>query len=179
MSRIGKKIIAVPQGVTVAVENGVITVTGPKGSLQQQLHPVVSIEQNEEGLQVKVANEENKQQRAVWGLFGSLIRNMIEGVVNGYKKELEVNGVGYRVAMKGTDIELNVGFSHPVTFKVPAGVTATTQDNRITIEGIDKQLVGETAAQIRKIRKPEPYLGKGIKYVDEEIRRKAGKAASA
>ncbi len=179
MSRIGKKTIVVPQGVTLTVDNGMIVVAGPKGTLQQALHAHVSIEQDEEGVHVKVADETNKQQRALWGLYGSLVRNMIEGVVNGYKKELEVNGVGYRIAMKGTDLELSVGFSHPVTFKVPADVTASVQDNRIMIEGIDKQRVGETAAQIRKIKKPEPYLGKGIKYVDEELRRKAGKAASA
>jgi len=179
MSRIGKKIITLPDGVTATITDSEITVKGPKGELTQALHEVVSVEQTEEGLKVSVANEENKQERAYWGLFGSLVTNMVTGVTEGYKKVLEINGVGYRVAMKGNDITLQVGFSHPVDFIVPQGITASVEENRITIEGIDKQLVGETAARIRKIKKPEPYKGKGIKYMDEIIRRKAGKTASA
>ncbi len=179
MSRIGKKIITVPSGVTVTITDTTLTVQGPKGALVQAIHPKVTIIQTEEGLKVAVQNENDKQERSLWGLYGSLVKNMIEGVTQGYKKQLEINGVGYKVAMKGKDLQLNVGFSHPVIFTVPQGVTATVEENRITIEGIDKQIVGETAAQIRKVRKPEPYKGKGIKYSDEEIRRKAGKTASA
>lgn len=179
MSRIGKKNITVPSGVTVTITDTTLTVQGPKGTLVQAIHPKVTITQAEEGLKIAVQNENDKQERSLWGLYGSLVKNMIEGVTQGYKKQLEINGVGYKVAMKGKDLQLNVGFSHPVIFTVPQGVTATVEDNKITIEGIDKQVVGETAAQIRKIRKPEPYKGKGIKYSDEEIRRKAGKTASA
>jgi large subunit ribosomal protein L6 len=179
MSRIGKKSIALPEGVTVEITQEAITVKGTKGELTQKLHPKVSVAQGEEGLLVTVENPENKQERSLWGLFGSLVTNMVTGVTEGYKKVLEVKGVGYRVAMKGNDIELSVGFSHPVIFNVPKGITASVEENRITVEGIDKQLVGETAAQIRRIKKPEPYKGKGIKYQDEEIIRKVGKAASA
>lgn len=179
MSRIGKKIITVPSGVTVTITDTTLTVQGPKGTLVQAIHPKVTITQAEEGLKIAVQNENDKQERSLWGLYGSLVKNMMEGVTQGYKKQLEINGVGYKVAMKGKDLQLNVGFSHPVIFTVPQGVTATVEDNKITIEGIDKQVVGETAAQIRKVRKPEPYKGKGIKYSDEEIRRKAGKTASA
>jgi len=179
MSRIGKKIIQIPENVEVTIEESLITVKGPKGELKQEIHPLVKIEKTEEGLKVKVENENNKKERAFWGLFGSLVLNMMIGVTQGYKKQLEINGVGYKVAMKGSDIVLHVGYSHPVDFKVPDGVVVSVNENIITIEGIDKQLVGETTAQIRKIKKPEPYKGKGIKYVDEVIIRKAGKAATA
>lgn len=179
MSRIGKKIITIPENVEVTIEDSVIKVKGPKGELKQQINPLVTIEKTKEGLKLSVAKENNKKERAIWGLFGSLVLNMVIGVTQGYKKQLEINGVGYKVVPKGNDLLLHVGFSHPVDFKVPQDVTATVNENIITIEGKDKQIVGETAAQIREIKKPEPYKGKGIKYVDEIILRKAGKAATS
>ena len=137
---------------------------------------VVVCDKNE--VTTQVVNENNKQDRALWGTFSSLVINMVKGVTEGFKKELEINGVGYKAAMKGTNLMLEVGFSHPVEIKPAAGVKFAVDKNLITIEGVDKQMIGEMAAQIRSIRKPEPYKGKGIKYVTEVIRRKAGKTAA-
>lgn len=178
MSRIGKKIITIPNGVTVTLDATLIKVKGPKGELSQKIHPDVTITQDAEGLKVTVKDPEIKDQRALWGLFGSLLKNMIIGVTEGYAKSLEVNGVGYKVALQGKKLVLQVGYSHPVEFPLPAGVNAVVEGNVIKLDSADKQLVGEMAAQIRKIRKPEPYKGKGIKYTDEVIRRKAGKTAA-
>jgi large subunit ribosomal protein L6 len=179
MSRIGKKITTIPEGVTVAVNDGLLTVQGPKGKLERQLHSLVSIIVEDGVGRASVKNEENKTERALWGTFSSHLTNMVIGVTEGYKKDLEINGVGYRVAMQGTDLKIEVGFSHPVVFKVPEGIKATAEKNKISVEGIDKELVGRIASEIRSIKKPEPYKGKGIKYVDEIIRRKAGKTAKA
>jgi large subunit ribosomal protein L6 len=178
MSRIGKNPIPIPDGVTVKVADSVIHVKGPKGQLEQKIHPLVKIEVKEKEAQVGVENVEDKEQRALWGLFASLLKNMIEGVVNGFEKKLEVHGVGYKVALQGKELKLDVGFSHSVMYQIPDGIEALVEKNTITITGIDKQLVGEVAAQIRKIKKPEPYKGKGIRYADEQVRRKAGKAAA-
>ncbi|MBD3359715.1 MAG: 50S ribosomal protein L6 [Candidatus Buchananbacteria bacterium] len=178
MSRIGKNPIKIPEGVEIKIEARELTVKGPKGELQQKIHPLVNVEQKDNQLLVKVNQPEDKRQRSLWGLFASLIENMVEGVTNGYEKKLEVNGVGYRVELKGDVLILNVGYSHPIEYKLPEGITASVEKNLITISGIDKQLVGEVAAQIRKVRKPEPYKGKGIKYEDEVIIRKVGKAAA-
>ncbi len=178
MSRIGKNPIEIPEGVEVKIEARELTVKGPKGELKQKIHPLVNIEQTDKQLLVKVNQPEDKRQRSLWGLFASLIKNMVEGVTNGYEKKLEVNGVGYRVELKGDTLILNVGYSHPIEYKLPEGITASVEKNLITISGIDKQVVGEVAAQIRKVRKPEPYKGKGIKYEDEVIIRKVGKAAA-
>lgn len=178
MSRIGKKIITIPAGVTVKLEPTLISVKGPKGELTQSIHPDVTITQDAEGLKVTVKEPEVKNQRALWGLFGSLLHNMVIGVTEGYKKSLEVNGVGYKVALQGKKIVLQVGYSHPVDFPLPEGIIAAVEGNVIHLSGADKQLVGETAARIRKVRKPEPYKGKGIKYTDEVLRRKAGKTAA-
>ncbi|MFA6071966.1 MAG: 50S ribosomal protein L6 [Janthinobacterium sp.] len=178
MSRIGKKIITIPNGVTVTLDASLITVKGPKGELSQKIHPEVIVTQDAEGIKVAVKDPEIKDQRALWGLFGSLIKNMIIGVTEGYTKSLEVNGVGYKVALQGKKLVLQVGYSHPVEFPLPAGINAVVEGNVIKLDSADKQLVGEMAAQIRKIRKPEPYKGKGIKYTDEVIRRKAGKTAA-
>lgn len=177
MSRIGKKDIKIPAGVEVTVADNVVLVKGPKGSLKQELHPVVSLEINGDIVNVKVQNEINKQQRSLWGLFASLVNNMILGVVTGFEKKLEINGVGFKANATGKKLILNVGFSHPVEFDAPEGIEIKTEGNVISISGIDKQAVGEVAAQIRKIKKPEPYKGKGIRYVGEEVRKKAGKAA--
>lgn len=179
MSRIGKQIIQIPQGVTVETVEGFIIVKGPKGELKKVLNPIVKVNITDSEVTVKVDNENDKKERSLWGTFASHIKNMVVGVTEGYKKQLEINGVGYRVAMQGKDLKMEVGFSHSVIFDVPEGITLTVEKNLITIEGIDKELVGQISAEIRAIKKPEPYKGKGIKYVDEVIRRKAGKAAKS
>jgi len=177
MSRIGKTIRQIPNGVTIEVKDNVLFVKGPKGALKQELHPCISIVIEGQEAKAMIKDENNKDQVALWGTFSSILGNMIQGVTEGFKKQLEINGVGYKVKMNGKDLELEVGYSHPVHFKVRENIVFSVEKNVITIEGIDKQLVGETAANIRKIRKPEPYKGKGIKYIDEIIRRKAGKSA--
>lgn len=178
MSRIGKKILTLPAGVTVEITPSNVTMKGPKGELKLALHPHITVFKNDSEVSVTTVNEENKRDRALWGTFASLIENMLEGVTKGFKKQLEINGVGYKAALKGKALALEVGFSHPVEFQAPQGITFTVEKNVITVEGIDKHLVGETAAQIRAIKKPEPYKGKGIKYLTEVIRRKAGKTAA-
>lgn len=178
MSRIGKKKIVIPAGVTAGVEKNQVYVKGPKGELRLNLHPRITVAFEQNDIITQVANENNKQDRALWGTFASLIINMIKGVTVGFKKQLEINGVGYKAATKGTSLMLEVGFSHPVEIKPVPGVKFSVEKNMITVEGADKQLVGEMAAQIRKVKKPEPYKGKGIKYLDEVIRRKAGKTAA-
>lgn len=175
MSRIGKKTIIIPEKVTVAVKNHTIVVKGPKGELAQELKSSISVEQKDNKLLVSVKDPQEKTNRALWGLFRVLIANMISGVTQGFEKKLEVNGVGFKIELKGKRLILNLGFSHPIEFELPSGVEAKVEKNIITISGIDKQLVGDTAARIRSIKKPEPYKGKGIKYLEETIRRKAGK----
>lgn len=179
MSRVGKKPISVPAGVEVKIENEAVIVKGPKGELKQELHPRIKVAKDEEGIKVNVDSTKDKFGRSLWGLFRNLIKNMVLGVTVGFEKKLEINGVGYRVALQGGKVILNVGFSHPVEYSLPKGISAAVEKNVITISGIDKQLVGEVAAQIRSVRKPEPYKGKGIKYIDEVIRRKSGKQAKA
>lgn len=184
MSRIGKKPLQIPSGVEVTLDGQQVKVKGPKGQLEVTLHPKVSVERTKDEtlgdvLTFKVENENKTDERALWGLSARLVENMIVGVTEGYSKSLEFVGVGYKVSVSGDTVKMDVGFSHEVEFKLPEGVTANADKLTLTISGIDKQLVGETAARIRKIRKPEPYKGKGIKYVGEQIRRKAGKAAKA
>jgi len=178
MSRIGKTIRKIPTGVTVEVKEDKIIVKGPKGELQSDLHSHVTLVIENDEVKVEVRNPSNKTDRSLWGTCSSILNNMIIGVTEGYKKELEVNGVGYKVALKGKDLELNIGYSHPVVLSPFEGVTFTVDKNKITVEGNDKQKVGEMAAQIRAVRKPEPYKGKGIKYMEEVIRRKVGKTAA-
>ncbi len=178
MSRIGRKPIPIPQNVKVAVEGAnTVVVEGPKGRLSLQVSPRMNIVV--EDSQVRVERPTDlKMDRALHGLYRSLINNMVIGVTNGYKKELELVGVGYKAQVKGNVLVLEVGFSHPVNYSIPEDVKISTpKPTQIVIEGIDKQKVGQVAAEIRKIRPPEPYKGKGIKYVGERIRRKAGKAA--
>jgi large subunit ribosomal protein L6 len=175
MSRVGKQPIAVPSGVTVMVDDSFITVSGPKGELKQFTMPGVNISQDEGTLSVKRDNDE-RQNRSRHGLMRSLINNMITGVTQGFEKKLEINGVGYRVQQQGADLKLNLGFSHDVVYNIPAGVTAAVEQNVITISGTNKQQVGQVAAEIRALKKPEPYKGKGIKYSDERIIRKSGKS---
>ena len=177
MSRIGKAPIAVPAGVEVKVDGNAVTVKGPKGTLTKEFKPSMSI--SVEDGQVKVARPDDEaMNRSLHGLTRTLIANMIEGVTNGYQKVLEINGVGYRCQKQGKDLNLNLGFSHPVVVSDTEDITIEApQPNQIIIKGIDKQKVGQFAAEVRSIRPPEPYKGKGIKYADEVIRRKEGKAA--
>lgn len=175
MSRIGKKPIDIPDGVTVKIDDHTVTVGGPKGKLSQKFPPRVFLEQKEKQIYVSVKEPKEKTERALWGLFRVLIANMIEGVTQGFEKKLEVKGIGFKIGLTGKKLILNVGFSHPVEFELPDGIEGKVEKNVITVSGIDKQLVGDTAARIRSIKKPEPYKGKGIKYVDEIIRIKPGK----
>lgn len=175
MSRIGKLPIALPSGVTITVDPQQITVSGSKGTLKQFTMPGVDVKQEGSEVIVTRINDEPKN-RAKHGLMRSLISNMVTGVSEGFSKKLEINGVGYRVAAQGTDLKFNIGFSHDVIYHVPTGVQATVEQNTITVSGIDKQQVGQVAAEIRALKKPEPYKGKGIKYSDERILRKSGKS---
>ena len=178
MSRIGKKPISLPAGVKVTVDGNTVTIQGSKGTLVQTLPEGITISQEDNQILVERAND-NKQQRAFHGLSRALIANMVEGVTNGFEKKLELVGVGYRAQMQGKKLVISIGFSHPVEIDAPDGIEfEVPAPTRITIKGIDKQLVGNTAAHIRAIRKPEPYKGKGIKYENEYIRRKAGKAGA-
>lgn len=175
MSRVGKQPIVIPSGVSITLADDKITVSGSKGSLEQFTMPGVSVKQTENDLIVERENDEAAN-RARHGLMRSLINNMVTGVSQGFEKKLEINGVGYRVAQQGADLKFNLGFSHDVIYKVPAGINVAIEQNIITLSGIDKQQVGQAAAEIRSLKKPEPYKGKGIKYVDERILRKSGKS---
>ncbi|HFB98265.1 MAG TPA: 50S ribosomal protein L6 [Bryobacterales bacterium] len=175
MSRIGKKPVAVPAGVTVTLEKGAVTVKGPKGQLEAALVDLVEVKQEGDEIIVKPIND-GKPARSAWGMTRTIIANMIQGVTQGFSKTLIINGVGYRAAMQGRDIKLNLGYSHDVVYKVPEGIdVALPKPTEIVISGIDKQKVGQVAAEIREWRKPEPYKGKGIRYADEYIFRKEGK----
>ncbi len=178
MSRLGKLPIELVAGVSAEVKDKTLTVKGPKGQLQQTLLDVVQIAIIDNGISVAVKDKDDRGQRALWGLYWSLVKNMVLGVTVGFSKKLEINGVGYKVSGGGDKINLALGFSHPVVFPMPSGITAKVEANTITISGIDKQAVGEVAAQIRHLKEPEPYKGKGIKYADEVVRRKAGKTAT-
>lgn len=175
MSRVGKLPIAIPSGVTITVDSSEITVAGGKGTLKQFTMPDITVKQEGDELLISRANDMPKI-RAKHGLMRALLNNMVVGVSQGFSKKLEINGVGYRVAMQGANLKLNLGFSHDVIFNVPAGVTAVADQNTITVSGIDKQQVGQVAAEIRALKKPEPYKGKGIKYEGERIIRKSGKS---
>ncbi|MDD3006302.1 MAG: 50S ribosomal protein L6 [Candidatus Pacebacteria bacterium] len=175
MSKIGKKAIEIPSGVTVTLgDKNKVSVKGPKGELAASFDAEIKIVIEGNELTVN-PRKDIKRLYALWGLTRSLIANMIEGVVKGYEKKLELQGVGYKVVLKGNDLDLALGFSHPVLFKAPEGIKFVVEKNVITIAGIDKQSVGQVAAEIRKLRKPEPYKGKGVRYVGEQVRRKAGK----
>ena len=181
MSRIGKKPIPLPAGVTVLVQDGEVKVKGPKGELTHRFDPRAAVEVVEadgsKAVTVHVVGEQDPFERSLWGTVRAVIANAVTGVTQGFSKGLEINGVGYRVALKGRTLVLTVGYSHDVEINLPAGVEAKVEKSTITLTGVDRQLVGETAANIRDVRPPEPYLGKGIKYANEVVRRKAGKAA--
>ena len=181
MSRIGKKPVSIPKGVTVTVKDSVVTVKGPKGELSQEIDRDITIEITETELIVSRPTEQIRH-RAMHGLYRSLIANLVKGVTEGYKKELELVGVGFKAANQGNILDLALGYSHNIIFEVPkelkvATTTEKGQNPKIFLEGSDKQLIGAVAAKLRSLRKPEPYKGKGVKYSDEVIRRKAGKAA--
>jgi large subunit ribosomal protein L6 len=177
MSRIGKRPIEVPGGVTVQVEPGRVAVSGPLGSLQQEVPQRMEIAQAE-GVVTVTRPTERGEDRALHGLTRTLVANMVEGVTKGFEKRLEIQGVGYRATLKGTDLELSVGYSHPVVMKPRTGITFEVPiPTQVVVKGIDKQVVGQTAAEIRKVRPPEPYKGKGIRYEGEYVQRKVGKRA--
>jgi len=177
MSRIGRQPVTIPSGVQVTVDGTDVAVTGPRGALGQAVHADMRIVIEDGTLRVERPTDE-RLHRSLHGLTRSLIANMVEGVTNGYERRLEIVGVGYRAAMRGSDLELALGFSHTVVFACPEGIEfEVPAANRITVRGIDKQQVGQVAANIRKLRKPEPYKGKGIRYEGERVRKKAGKAA--
>lgn len=179
MSRIGKMPVAIPAGVEVSIsESNLVTVKGPKGTLTQQMHPTMTLKQEGAEILVTRPNDE-KENRALHGLTRALLHNMVVGVTEGYKKNLEINGVGYRAAKEGNKLVLTIGYSHPVEVAEIPGITIEVpQPNQIVISGCDKQMVGQFAAEVREKRPPEPYKGKGIKYVDEVIRRKVGKTGA-
>jgi large subunit ribosomal protein L6 len=179
MSRIGKKPIVLPKGVTATLNSGVLEISGPKGKLEQAVHKDVVVTIAEGEIVVSVPKPDVKAQRALWGLFRSLVSNMVTGVTTGYEIKLEVNGVGFKVVLAGKQLTLNLGFSHPIVVNVPADLEVEVDKNTIVVKGISKQVVGQFAANLRALKKPEPYKGKGIKYIDEIILRKAGKVVKA
>ena len=177
MSRIGRKPIELPAGVSVSISPGRVMVNGPLGELTQQVPVRMQVEQEDSTLVVTRPTERGED-RALHGLTRSLIANMVEGVTNGFQKRLEIQGVGYRATLRGVDLELNVGYSHPVVLKAPQGITfEVPTPTEVLVKGIDKQAVGQIAAEVRKVRPPEPYKGKGIRYEGEYVRRKVGKRA--
>jgi large subunit ribosomal protein L6 len=178
MSRIGKLPIPVPSGVEVNLDEQVVTVKGPKGTLSHTVAAPITVDRTEEGTIAVVRPDDERNSRSLHGLTRTLIANMVQGVTEGYEKRLEIVGVGYRVLSKGpTQLEFQLGYSHPIIFDAPEGITFTVDGpTRLGVQGIDKQLVGEVAANIRKLRKPEPYKGKGVRYAGEVVRRKVGKA---
>ncbi|MBM7509049.1 50S ribosomal protein L6 [Nocardioides sp. 31GB23] len=177
MSRIGKLPVAVPSGVDVAIDGPLVTVKGPKGTLSHSVASPITVEQGDGVLDVKRPDDE-RESRSLHGLTRTLVNNMVVGVTDGYEKKLEIVGVGYRVLSKGpTQLEFQLGYSHPIIVDAPEGISFTVEGpTKLGVQGIDKQLVGEVAANIRKLRKPEPYKGKGVRYAGEQVRRKVGKA---
>lgn len=177
MSRIGNKPVTLPGSVKAEYKDSIIFIEGAKGKLQHEIHPEVEVELADNVINVKAKSSKNA--RAFQGMTRALIANMVTGVSEGFQKVLEINGVGYRAEVKGNDLILNLGYSNPVQYKIPEGLEIKVEGNKISVSGIDKQKVGQVAAEIREVRPPEPYKGKGVKYVDEHIIRKAGKAAKA
>jgi len=175
MSRIGKKPVPLPKGVTATVDGKLVKVKGPKGELSVKLVPEVDAKVEADGITV-TPNKDMERARQMWGLSRTLVNNLVVGVTQGFQQKLEINGVGYRAAVQGKNLNLQLGFSHDVAYPIPAGITITAEKpTQLTVAGIDKQLVGQVAAEIRNYRRPEPYKGKGVKYAEEHIRRKEGK----
>lgn len=176
MSRLGKTPIEIPKGVEISIADGVVTVKGPKGTLSQPMRSIISVVLENDTIAL-VPTKETIEARALWGTYAALVHNMISGVTEGFSKVLEIEGVGYRADAQGQKLNISVGFSHPVLMEVPNGLTCTVEKNIITVTGIDKHAVGQFAANIRKVKKPEPYKGKGIRYQGEYVIRKQGKKA--
>jgi large subunit ribosomal protein L6 len=177
MSRIGKQPVDIPEGVNVTLENDVLKAKGTRGELSMIVHPDIKMTQVDNQLRLEIKRN-SKQASALWGTMRVLARNIIEGVSTGYRKQLELHGVGYRASVKGKNLELALGYSHPIVVEAPEGIVFTVEKEVITVEGNDKKLVGQVAANIRSLRKPEPYKGKGVRYVGEHVRRKVGKMAA-
>lgn len=177
MSRIGKKPIEIPKGTTVTIQNGLLTVKGPKGELSRSFKPDVEIEISNEEINLK-PKKLDLQSRVLWGTYASHVSNMLEGVNKSFEKKLVIEGIGYRAEVKGNKLVMSLGFSHPVEFDIPAELKVTAEKENLTISGIDKELVGQFAAKVREVKKPEPYKGKGIRYHDERVRRKQGKRST-
>jgi large subunit ribosomal protein L6 len=176
MSRVGKKPIAISDKIKITYTDRVLTVVGEKGTLTRTIHPDVNVNIDDSALTVSIDNMDKKT-RSLWGMTRALIANMVTGVSQGFERALEINGIGYRAELKGKNIEFNLGYSHSIDFPLPEGITANIDKNIIKLSGIDKDLLGYTASTIRSLRPPEPYKGKGVKYVEEYIQRKAGKTA--
>ena len=176
MSRIGKRPVPIPKDVSIDLAGNELTVKGPKGTLQRSIDPGVSV-RTEDGNVVVEVGQESKNARAVHGLFRALIANMVTGVSQGFERTLEIVGVGYRAEVAGGTVTFHLGYSHPIPFPLPTGIEAREEKGNVILNGIDKELLGETAAKMRALRKPEPYKGKGVRYSDETVRRKAGKSA--
>lgn len=179
MSRIGKKPVVIPSGVSLTLQGNTLKAKGPKGELELPVHGDVHVEIGEGEVVVSVKDTSEKQQKALWGLFRSLVQNLVLGVSSGFTKQLELQGVGFKVAATANELQFALGFSHPVNVPIPSGISATVEKNIITISGSSKQQVGQFAANVRRLKEPEPYKGKGIRYVGENVRRKAGKAAKS
>jgi large subunit ribosomal protein L6 len=177
MSRIGKKPIQIPKGVTIDLKDDLLKIKGPKGELERKIHPKVSLQIDDGQILISV-EEEGRETRALHGLFGALIANMVTGVSEGFERVLEIVGIGYRAELSGSEVTFHLGYSHPITYELPKGVDAKIEKTKITLASIDKEALGMTAAKIRSFRKPEPYKGKGIKYAEEYIKRKAGKTGA-
>jgi large subunit ribosomal protein L6 len=177
MSRIGRKVLPLPKGVTLSQKPGSMSVKGPKGELSKPLPAGISIKADGDKLQVLRADD-SRENRSKHGLIRAHLANMVKGVTEGWNRELEINGVGYRAEVAGDTINMALGYSHPIAFKLPKGVTAKVDKNRVTLSSADRDLVGQTAAKVRELRPPEPYKGKGVKYVEEVIKRKVGKAGA-
>ncbi len=178
MSRIGKQPIPIPKGVEVKLNKDVITVKGAKGTLEKKIHPMIQLDIDTDQITLSIT-EDTKEAGAFHGLFRALISNMVVGVSKGFVKDLEIVGVGYRAELKGRTAVFHLGYSHPINYELPKGVDAQIDKTKVTLNSIDKELLGKTAAKIRSFRKPEPYKGKGVKYTNETIRRKAGKSGAA
>jgi len=177
MSRIGRKVLPLPKGVSISQKAGAISIKGPKGELSKPLPDGISVKTEADKLQVLRADD-SRQNRSKHGLMRAHLANMVKGVTEGWNRELEINGVGYRAEVAGDTINMALGYSHPIAFKLPKGVTAKVDKNRVTLSSADRDLVGQTAAKVRELRPPEPYKGKGVKYVEEVIKRKVGKAGA-
>ncbi len=178
MSKIGKQLVTVPADVTVTTDDGVMTVKGPRGTLSRPIHPLIAITATPEGLSVSTQSA-TKAARALWGTTRAHLQNMITGVTAGFTKQLELQGVGYRAKLKGKDLEMSLGYSHTITVPAPEGITFTVEKEIVTVAGTNVEHVGQIAADIRELRKPEPYKGKGVRYVGEKVRRKEGKVVGS